>query len=196
MNLRLRAGESTASHANRMAWGWLSLLFCLGLIGLTERQVQAQPTEHQLKAAVLGNLAKFVEWPEGGTNESIAIGILGHDPFESDLETVLKNVKVKGKGFTFKRSENVADLIGCQIIFLSGRESDRIRELLQRVRTLPILTVGEEAEFTDRGGTVSLNTEDRKVQLSINLEATDRAGLTVNPQLIRLAKVVKRKAGP
>lgn len=157
---------------------------------------QAQPTEHQLKAAVIGNIAKFVDWPTEEQGDEFVIGILGQDPFGTDLETVLSNVKVRGKSFSFIRSESISELLRCQIVFVSARENARAVELIQQAANLPILTVGEESEFLEWGGAVSLSVEGRKIQLSINLEASDRAGLTVNPQLLRLAKTVKRKDPP
>jgi hypothetical protein len=45
----------------------------------------------------------------------------------------------------------------------------------------------------EEGGAIALSTEQRKVQISVNLPAADEAGLTVNPQLLALAKTVKRK---
>jgi hypothetical protein len=154
---------------------------------------QAQPTEHQLKAAVLGNVAKFVEWPEGKNSEPVTIGILGHDPFGNDLEIVLRNVKVKGKSIGVKRSDDIKDLDNCHLIFISAREGKRAKEWIQKIRKLPILTVGEDAHFLEAGGGIILETEQRKIQISINLPSVDMAGITVNPQLLSLAKTVTRK---
>lgn len=191
--MRLRAITMQAERRQRsiaLCWLLSVLLCCIG------SKAQTQPTEHQLKAAVIGNLAKFVNWPGEQTGESIAIGILGHDPFGSDLELVLKDMKVKGKPFSFKRSENVSDLLSCQVIFLSSQAGGKARELAERAGNLPILTVGEDAHFLKAGGAVSMDLEGRRIQLSINLSATEKAHLTVNPQLLRLAKVIKGKNAP
>jgi hypothetical protein len=192
--LNMTEDSTIGAHCALLRWLFL-LLLALGPSPLLS-SVQAQATEHQLKAAVLGNLAKFVEWPEARTNDSIVIGILGYDPFGNDLETVLKNIKVKGRGFTCVRTESIERLTNCHMVFVSSRETESLRELLPKIKKSSVLVVGEGARFLDLGGAVSLQLEDRKIQLSINPEAIDEAGLVVNPQLLRLAKTVKRKEQP
>jgi hypothetical protein len=188
----MRAEEiGNATRASLARWTW-RLLVLLGAL-LLPQAAPPQPTEHQLKAAVLGNLAKFVQWPEVRNEESVLIGVFGYDPFGKDLEVVLKDVKVKGRGIAIKRSDSIKDLENCHIIFFSAGETGRIKEVRQRLRARPVLTVGEEARFLDEGGAISLETEQRKIQISINLAATEEAGLTVNAQLLALAKNVKRK---
>ena len=194
----MRTEYSISQSAGRLAFALLGrcllslLLAAVFLLPIS----RAQPTEHQLKAAVLGNVAKFVEWPEGKNNEPVIIGILGHDPFGNDLEAVLKSIKVKGKSIGIKRSNELKDLEDCHILFVSAREASRTNELIQKIRKRPILTVGEDTRFLDAGGAISLSTEQRKIQISINLPSASEAGLTVNPQLLSLAKTVKRKDEP
>jgi hypothetical protein len=194
----MRAENSIIRSAIQIAraafWSW-PMLAMLGAL-LSTLVAQAQPTEHQLKAAVLGNVAKFVEWPEPKNEQPISIGILGHDPFGNDLEVVLKNVKVKGRNIAIKRSGEIKDLEDCHIIFFSARETSRMHDVRQRLRNRPVLTVGEEARFLEEGGAVSLETEQRKIQISINLPAAEEARVTVNAQLLALAKTVKRKEQP
>jgi hypothetical protein len=188
----MRAEEiGNATQARVARWTW-RLLVLLGAL-LLPQAAPPQPTEHQLKAAVLGNLAKFVEWPEAKNEEFLLIGVFGYDPFGKDLEVVLKDVKVKGRRIAIKRSGDIKELENCHIIFFSARETGRIKEVRQRLLARPVLTVGEEARFLDEGGAMSLETEQRKIQISINLAATEEAGLTVNAQLLALAKNVKRK---
>lgn len=185
-------------NENRLGWpgalGWCALfLICLFFsVGVVFGQ--ATPTEHQLKAAVLGNVAKFVEWPARTNEEAITIGVFGHDPFEGDLEVVLKNVKVKGKGIKTRRANDINELKDCHIIFFSARETVRASEAIRKLGERPVLTVGEDDRFLSAGGGITLETEQRKIQISISLEAAESAGLKLNPQLLSLAKkVVKRK---
>jgi hypothetical protein len=188
-----RAVQRAGGSSPRSSPLW-PLLLVGALLVLTD--VLAQPTEHQLKAAVLGNVAKFVEWPAAKGEEAVSIGIFGHDPFGNDLESVLKSVKVKGKSITIRRSGEIRNLEDCHIIFFSARETGRVKEIVRRLGKRPILTVGEDARFLEEGGAISLSTEQRKIQISINLPATEKAGLTVNPQMLALAKKVKRKEQP
>jgi hypothetical protein len=185
----LRKREFQRAAAGCWSWGLLVVLSALLWLPASH----AQPTEHQLKAAVLGNVAKFVEWPNGRDDQPISIGIFGYDPFGNDLEIVLKSVKVKGKHIIIKRSDQIKDLEECHIIFFSARESSRTGEAIRQLRGQSVLAVGEDARFLEEGGAISLATEQKKIQISINLPAAEEAGLTVNPQLLALAKTVQRK---
>ncbi len=176
------------------AGAWL--LAAALILMATFPSIRAQPhlTEHQMQAAVLGNLAKFVEWPKGhSANGPIVIGIVGHDPFGADLETILKEVKVQGRSFQVKRSSSVAELLTCQILYFSARDSERIRDVRNAIQQQPILTVGEDPRFLDLGGMVNFQLEDKKVRFAINLASAEQAGLSLHTQLLRLATEVKKK---
>src|SRR4026208_1666609 len=72
----------------------------LGLILLATPFVPAQnphPKEYELKAAILFKFANFVEWPTEvlpHDKSPFVIGILGDNPFGSDLEAVTRGKMV------------------------------------------------------------------------------------------------------
>lgn len=168
--------------------GWLAFLIAAGWPAFAQSL-----TEHQMQAAVLGNLAKFVEWPKGAEGQGpLTIGILGHDPFGKDLEEVLKEVKVKGRNFAVKRSDKIQDLLECQIIYCSARETEELRQARPQLEGRPILTVGEDRRFLEWGGMVNFHMEEKKVRFAVNLKSAEEAGLSINPQLLRLATEVKK----
>jgi hypothetical protein len=189
---RLRRGTIRFWPGRCFVPGWrmvvlLIVVFCL--------QVLAQ-SPYQLKAAVLGNLAKFVEWPASAfssASEAIRIGVLGEDPFGSDLETILRPISVKGRSFTVIRAHNIDELLACHIVFIQPAEPGEVRETIKKVGRRPILLIGESAEFLDLGGMVRFHLEDRKVRFEINLAAADSASLSLHPQVLKLATTVKRK---
>ena len=170
---------------------WLLLLLSLAAVNGTS--VQAQLTEHQMQAAVLANLAKFVDWPPSTPEEGpLRIGILGHDPFGRDLEKVLEGVKVKGRGFAVQRSQDLADLLDCHVIYFSAAETERVREGASLLKGRPILTAGEDDGFLDGGGIIRFDLKGNKVRFAINLESADQAGLSIHPQVLRLATEVRK----
>ena len=153
------------------------------------------PTEYQLKAAVLGKIAKFAEWPAGALPASgpLLIGIFGSDPFGPELETILSSAPIAGRPPQFKRSSSLSELAACHILFVSRTETDRFRQSVGEVLQRPILTIGEESAFLDSGGMVAFVMEGKRVRFDVNLGATERAGITLNSQLLRLARSVRKK---
>ena len=146
-----------------------------------------------MQAAVLGNLAKFIDWPaEAQPSHAIRIGILGRDPFGGDIEAVLKEARVKGKPFVVERSPNIRELLDCHIIYFSSAETEKLEEARALIASKPILTVGEHSRFLDLGGMVNFDLEKSRIRFSINLKSVEVAGLLIHAQVLRLATEVKK----
>ena len=62
--------------------------------------------------------------------------------------------------------------------------------LLTRVRTAPVLTVGDDTDFLEQGGIINLRTVDGRVRFEINLAQARHVGLSIDSQLLRLAQRV------
>ena len=55
-----------------------------------------------------------------------------------------------------------------------------------------MLTLGDIPEFAQSGGMIGLKIEDSRVRFDVNLGAAQRAGLTLNSQMLKLAGQVVR----
>ena len=63
--------------------------------------------EYKLKAAVLLNILKFVDWPTAAflsEDAPLLIGVLGIDPFGPFMEEALDGRKIKGRHVQIKYS--------------------------------------------------------------------------------------------
>ncbi len=168
-----------------------AIIISLGLI-----LAQAQgPTEYQLKAAYIYNFPKFIEWPSSaGTDPRapIVVGILGRDPFGSEIEAVLSGKTANQRHFVIRRFSNVREVSGCQILFVSSSEKDNLKQVFAAVAGFGVLTVGESDRFAEAGGVIHWGLVDGRVKLTINLPAAERAGLRMNANLLRLADVIRK----
>jgi len=154
----------------------------------------AQPTEYELKAAFVYNFAKFVEWPEDAfvsPAESLRIGILGNDPFGDALPAVIAGRSAAGRGIELRRYRRPADVSGCQILFIRPPEGELPR-VLRALDPRGVLTVGEGEAFAREGGVIGLVMEENRVTFEVNLEAAERAHLTLSSKLLQLARRVGR----
>lgn len=171
------------------------IIIALGVMMIMILNAQAQdskPSEYGVKAAFLYNFAKFVDWPAESFRDDLApisFCILGEDPFGPVLD-LLKDKMVKGRKITIKRSKNMEDLKGCQILFISASEKGNLKQILNALRDSNVLTVGEIDRFANRGGIVNFIRVDNKIQFEINPEAAQRSKLKISSQLLRLARIV------
>jgi hypothetical protein len=160
--------------------------------GRLDLQGASPAPEYHLKAAFLYNFAKFVEWPTVTPGEGempFRFGILGSNPFGSDLEEVLKGHQLRGRPLEIRVCRNAEEARACQLVFI-GTKEDSSASALRALHGLPVLTVGESDRFKSEGGIITLVMEGDKVRFEINLEAARAAGLKIDAQLLRLARKV------
>jgi len=157
-------------------------------------------SEYLIKAGFIYNFAKFVEWPTTAfaqPDSPIVIGILGIDPFGPLIDRIVENKKIGARGFVVKRLKwggDLKDLKECKILFVGASERAHIDELMQIVKTLPILTVGETPGFAERGGVIRFVLEDNRVRFEINVDAAHEADLTISSRLLTLARIIQQAA--
>jgi YfiR/HmsC-like len=157
-------------------------------------------SEYLIKAGFIFNFAKFVDWPPATfaqPDSPIVIGILGTDPFGAIIDQIVQEKKIGGRGFVVRRLKwgtDLKDLKECKILFVGASERVHIDELVQIVKGLPILTVGETPGFAERGGVIRLVLEDNKVRFEVNVEAARQAGLTISSRLLTLARIIQQTA--
>jgi len=157
-------------------------------------------SEYLIKAGFIYNFAKLVEWPTTAfpqPDSPIVIGILGNDPFGATLDTIVADKKIDGRAFAVRRlrwSKDSKDLKGCNILFVSSSEKEHIDSVVETMKGLPILTIGDAPGFAKRGGIINFTLEDNKVRFEVNVEAAKHADLTISSRLLTLAKIVQQVA--
>jgi hypothetical protein len=160
----------------------------------------ADSSEYLIKAGFIYNFAKFVEWPSAAFSQPdspIVIGVIGTDPFGSVLDHIVEDKKIGPRGFVVKRykgGKDLKDLKDCKILFVSASEKAHVDEILQSVKGLPILTVGETSGFAERGGVIRFTLEDNRVRFEVNVEAAHQADLNISSRLLTLARIIPQTA--
>jgi len=155
-------------------------------------------SEYLIKAGFIYNFAKFVDWPATAfaqPDSPIVIGILGTDPFGTLIDRIVENKKIGARGFVVKRlkwNTDLKDLKECKILFVGASEKAHLDDLVQIVKNLPILTVGETPGFAERGGVIRFVLEDNRVRFEINVEAAHQADLTISSRLLTLARIIQQ----
>ena len=176
------------------------LLSAMALGGHAEGLDSSDSSEYLIKAGFIYNFAKLVEWPTASfaqPDSPIVIGILGEDPFGATLDRIVADKKINGRGFAVKRvkySRDFKDLRDCNILFVSSSEKEHIESVIDAMKGLPILTIGDAPGFAKRGGIINFMLEDNKVRFEVNVEAAKHADLTISSRLLTLARIVQQAA--
>jgi hypothetical protein len=187
----LQRDHSLALRHTIMAVSWL-------LFAMSSVLGQQRPTDYQVKAAYLYNFGRFVEWPAhvGAANgDSFTVCVLGQDPFGPALDAVLAGESIGGKNVVAKRISNPQESVNCRILFLASAEGGRLNQIIQTLDKEAVLTVSDMPQFSQRGGMIQFVLEGNRVRFEVNLAATQRAGLTLSSELLKVATAVRRNPG-
>lgn len=115
---------------------------------------------------------------------------MGRDPFGSVIDISTKGKLVKGRAIMVRRVQQISDVSGCHLLFVSASENGHVTEIVDFVSDLPILTVADGGDFAKRGGIINLVISGNKIRFEINPHAASRAGLQLSAQLLKLARIV------
>ncbi|HEY0554706.1 MAG TPA: YfiR family protein [Thermoanaerobaculia bacterium] len=164
------------------------VLLLAGLLLLPGVAAAQTAAEYDVKAAFLYNFTKFVDWPPAAFPDanSLKVCVLGDDPFGRSLHSVAGE-QVGNRKLKVVQVDSLAKQAGCQVLFISRSERDRLRQILAMVKDSPVLTVGDTKGYADQGVIINFTLEGSKVRFEINPEAADRGGLRISSKLLQLA---------
>jgi hypothetical protein len=171
---------------------WMVCLFILPVIGMQNPSQISTAREYQLKAVFLFNFTQFVEWPPDAFAEPdtpLVIGIVGDDPFGSYLDEIAAGEKINNHPLVIRRFQTTDDVTASHILFFNLKATVKLAEVLGSLKNKSTLTVGDSDRFIRTGGMIRLFTENNRIRIRIDPEATKRARLIISPKLLKLAEI-------
>lgn len=139
----------------------------------------------QAKAALLINVARFVQWPAPDAGP-LRLCVSGDDRLANVLDGTVGSRTLDGRALTLQRLRPGDDGTGCHLLYLAASRQGGDAETLRRTRG-PVLTVGETVQFLRDGGMVRVYVEDQRIRFQINAKAAESVGIRIHAQLLSLA---------
>ena len=167
----------------------LRLLIILFLLLVPATASVATEGEYQVKAAMLYNFAKFVDWPADSfaTENRITFCLVGKSPLNGPIQS-MQGKSVKGRAMVIRPVVRPDEVDGCQILFIPQSERTHASAYLQQSSHYSILTVSDLEKFTVSGGMIGFYEEDDKIRFEINLEAAQKRRLQISSYLLNLTR--------
>jgi hypothetical protein len=159
---------------------------------------QTAPEEYQVKAAFLFDFAKFVDWPTGvltAGDPSLTLCIFKDEPSRIEFQSTIEGKNLGSRVFHVRLISQLQEIQGCNILFLSRDQTRHQTVILQGLRGLGILTVGETPSFLSDGWIIRFHLVEDKIRFDINLEAAEAAHIRISSRLLLLATSVTRAHG-
>ena len=131
---------------------------------LRHRRRAQSALEYDVKAALLLNFARFIEWPDAafdGAQAPIDICVFAPKSVRQALDRALSGETVANRSLSARAVHGVAESsTGCHLLFVPAGAESRARALFHDAGPHTV-TVGESPRFEDMGGAVSLVLERR-----------------------------------
>lgn len=171
-------------------------LVCMFAAANLRVTAQSPSLEYDVKAAFLLNFARYVEWPPvKRSGQVFTLCVLEPDPFGARLDAAVAGERWEGRDISVRRLGETRDVDGCHLLYVPAAAASRYNNARAQIGKMPLLTVGEVKDFSQRGGIIQLFVEENRVKFSINEAAADSAGLRISSRLLRLAREVLPKQG-
>jgi hypothetical protein len=150
-----------------------------------------EQTGQQVKAAMLYNAAKFVEWSgPSRPDTSLVICVLGRPAIAPALEALVGK-SVQGHLVRVQHATSLDNMGACQVLYIGEGERRNLPAILASAGRRGILTVSDMDRFAALGGILGMVENEGKVKLEVNLDAAQQANLKISSQLLKLARIVR-----
>lgn len=153
----------------------------------------AQATdESRLEAAFVSKFPGFVDWPTTAwAQDELVLCVAARGPVLRHLRELTHGEYLRGKAITTRVVAPEGNPEGCHVLFVPSEYTTGRDRLLARAAALPVLTVGDDPAFLDRGGIILLHPVGQRLRFTIDAAAAQRAGLRLSAQLLDLAVDVR-----
>ncbi|MFO1488482.1 MAG: YfiR family protein [Verrucomicrobiota bacterium] len=109
------------------------------------------------EGAVPLNFAKYIDWPEEAFLEKsspIVINVLG-GTIKDHLKQAVAGKHINGRDIVIRHPVTIREAGDCHILFVSSSEKSQAEELLSGLHRRPVVTVGEQEQFLQKGGIIN-----------------------------------------
>ena len=158
-----------------------------------EVKADSRPNEHQVKAAMLFNMIKFVDWPTdalAGDNGTITVCVLGRGGFVTALDA-LQGERLRGRSISIRHISQPQEASGCQVLAVGDVDRRTVAAIVERTRQQALLTISDMPNFAQAGGVVGFMEQEGKMRFVVNTSAAQQHRIRINSQLLRIARIVQ-----
>ncbi len=171
-----------------LGWGLLLWLAGAGSVSSSTGAAQMRD-ERAVRAAYVFNLIKYVEWPS--QDRELTIGLAGDAATGEVMEKLLNGRASDGETVRVVRSPSDEELAKCRVLYIADGQAGEALRFLEKVRGRSILTVGETEAFARAGGMIGLVNSGDHIQIEVNLDAAQSAGIRISSRVLNLATIVR-----
>jgi len=145
----------------------------------------------EIRLAYLLNFARYVTWSKTNEQPQFSICVVDDDALVARLKTATEGKEIDGRKAVSHLVDNPDTISQCDVLYIPGTmKSQSIEKYLVVAARFPILTVGEDTQFLDKGGAIRFVVLEGTVRFEIHLDHVRKAGLDMSSRLLKHAERV------
>lgn len=175
-------------------WTAIALLSVLFMIGpATALCDPVTGSEYEVKLGFIYNFINFAAWPETifkSDSDPLVMCIASDNP-SSEVLFKLDGKRIKQRKIKVIAYQEETCLTQSHALFFATQDKAFIQQVLDRIKGLSILTIGEVEGFTRMGGVITFFEDRNRLRFRVNIDAVQRNRLKMSSQLLVSAQIVK-----
>jgi hypothetical protein len=178
------------------------VLLCLALLltamSASRASAREPASEESVKAAILFNLVRFVEWPVSAVPDPSApriVAIFGQDALQKRMVEMVTSEGLSSRIIVLEigdlsRLEDCRDNI--EVLYIARSAHNLMPQILDLLGARPVLTVGDDEGFVMQDGMINFMRQNDRIRFDINLDQAEKSRLKMSSRLFGLARVIVR----
>ncbi len=166
------------------------LFLFIPVAGFAQDDSTSRKISNQIKASYVYNFLKFVSFRRENLLEpgEVRLCFLGKGEIGAALQKINNATIPQGRLRLIRLGEYGPDisLNGCNALYLSESEVEKVDTILARINAYQVLTIGEFSPFISHGGLIELYKREDSIRFRINGELAKETEFTLAAQLIQL----------
>ncbi|NWH05022.1 YfiR family protein [Desulfobacter latus] len=176
------------------------ILLCIIATGTVQSQ---NLEEYRVKAAFIYNFTKLIQWPQtafDSDGEDFKLVVFGDEYLKESFQSIDGKISTGRRiSIQYSYSDPKADnykktLAKSHIIFISRHiRLAQVLEVLSSIGNRPVLTIGEDKNFSRAGGIIQFFTKNDQLHFEVNMKEAEAHQLKFSSRLLKLAVIVNEK---
>ncbi|MEZ4598856.1 MAG: YfiR family protein [Syntrophotaleaceae bacterium] len=174
----------------------LCLALLLAFVNVGRAGAREPASEESVKAAILFNLIRFVEWPVSAGADSSSpriVATFGQDALQQRMVAMASSAELVSRVSALEVAD-LDQLKDCrdriQVLYIARSAHKFIPQILDLLEGRPVLLVGDQEGFVMRGGMMNYVRENNRIRFDINLDKAEKSRLKMSAKLFNLARVI------
>ena len=145
---------------------------------------------YAVKTAFLFRSLHYVEWPSDQMTDGKNITICFTDTNQfTDTLASLDQRAINDRTIVLKNIASYNEMNSCHVIYIAANPSRPVSAIVSDLRNSNILTVSDQAGFSQSGVILNFPVVDEKVTVEINIDAANEQNIRFSAKLLRIAKL-------